>query len=212
MADVTDTLETDESRDLLARAGVGDGEALGLLFARHREALRRAVARRLGTGLGSRIDPSDVVQEAQIEAFRRLPEYLGRRPMPFRHWLFRTAAERLLKLRRQASAARRDVSRERPLADSGSLSSGHDARLAVARPTPSQEVAARDLDARLHSVLGRLPEADQAILTLRALEGLPYEEVAARLAIEPAAARKRYGRALLRLRALLVADGVSESR
>ncbi len=209
MGDLPNAIETDESRDLLARAGCGDGEALGLLFAKHREALRRAVARRLGTGMGARFDPSDVVQETQIEAFRRLPEFLGRKPMPFRLWLFRTAAERLLKLRRQAKAARRDVTRERPLADSGSISTPQ-GPLALAKPTPSQEVAARDLDRRLQEVLGHLPEADRDILTLRALDGLPYEEIAVRLAIEPATARKRYGRALLRLRAALVANGVTE--
>jgi DNA-directed RNA polymerase specialized sigma24 family protein len=46
---------------------------------------------------------------------------------------------------------------------------------------------------------------------LRALEGLSYENVGARLEIEPATARKRYGRALLRLRVLLLADGLTES-
>ena len=49
------------------------------------------------------------------------------------------------------------------------------------------------------------------ILELRALAGLSYEETGARLDIEPAAARKRYGRALLRLRVLLLADGLTES-
>jgi DNA-directed RNA polymerase specialized sigma24 family protein len=43
------------------------------------------------------------------------------------------------------------------------------------------------------------------------IEDLPYEEVGRRLEIEPATARKRYGRALLRLRSLLLADGLKES-
>jgi hypothetical protein len=37
--------------------------------------------------LRPRVDPSDVVQEAQLDAFRRLADYLQRRPVPFRLWL-----------------------------------------------------------------------------------------------------------------------------
>jgi DNA-directed RNA polymerase specialized sigma24 family protein len=46
---------------------------------------------------------------------------------------------------------------------------------------------------------------------MRAIDGLTYDEAGAALAIEPAAARKRYGRALLRLRTLLLAEGLTES-
>ena len=70
-----------------------------------------------GRRLAARIDPSDVVQEAQVEALERLDEFAGRRPMPFRVWLFRTAIQRVGKLRRHVSAARRDLGRERPLAN-----------------------------------------------------------------------------------------------
>jgi len=54
-------------------------------------------------------------------------------------------------------------------------------------------------------------EPDRAILRMRAFEGLSYEAAGSRLQIEPATARKRHGRALLRLRALLLADGLTES-
>jgi RNA polymerase sigma-70 factor, ECF subfamily len=203
--------ETDETRDLLLKVEAGDPRAFDQLFARHRAALYRVVARRLGPSLRGRIDPSDVVQEAQIDAMGRLDEYFARRPMPFRIWLLRTAVQRLLKLRRHAAAARRDVSRERPLPEDDS-SSGPFRPLAADGPTPSQQLAARELASRLHMVLDRLSEPDRAILGMRALEGLSYEQAGARLEIDPATARKRYGRALLRLRALLLADGLTESQ
>jgi RNA polymerase sigma-70 factor (ECF subfamily) len=202
--------ETDETRDLLLKVEAGDPRAFDQLFARHRAALYRVVARRLGSSLRGRIDPSDVVQEAQIDAMRRLDEYLARRPMPFRTWLLRTAVQRLLKLRRHAAAARRDVSRERPLPEDDS-SPGPFRPLPAVGPTPSQQLAARDLASRLHALLARLSEPDRAILGMRALEGLSYEDAAARLKIDPATARKRYGRALLRLRTLLLANGLTES-
>ena len=47
---------------------------------------------------------------------------------------------------------------------------------------------------------------------MRTFESLSYDEIACILEIEPAAARKRHGRALLRLHRLLVADGITESK
>ncbi len=201
--------ETDETFELLDRARHGDAGAFDRLFGRHREGLRRVVARRLDRSLRGRLDPSDVVQEAQMEALKRLSDYLGRRPMPFRDWLFRTAVQRLFKLRRHALAARRDVGREQSLPASGSTP-GARPRLGHGT-TPSQQLAERERSARLTRLLKKLSDADRTILELRVIEDLPYEEVGRRLEIEPAAARKRYGRALLRLRSLLLADGLKES-
>jgi len=63
---------------LLLRIQSRDTHAFNELFARHRAVLHRAVARRLGPLLRARIDPSDVVQEAQLDAMERLDEYVVR--------------------------------------------------------------------------------------------------------------------------------------
>jgi RNA polymerase sigma-70 factor (ECF subfamily) len=211
MTDGAHWAETDETRDLLRLAADGDRHACDELFGRHRASLHRAIARRLGGMLRSKIDPSDVVQDVQIDALSRLTDYLGRRPMPFRVWLFRSAIERISKLRRHAVAARRDIGRERPLSLLDSSSPSPDRPLRPAGPTPSQQVAACDDASRLHAALERLPESDRALLNMRAFEGLSYDQAGNRLGIDPAAARKRYGRALLRLRTLLFAEGLPES-
>jgi RNA polymerase sigma-70 factor (ECF subfamily) len=206
--------EADETQELLVRIQGGDPHALDELFARHRAEVHRAVARRIEPSLRARVDPSDVVQEAQLDAALRLSDFIERRPMPFRIWILRTAAQRLLKLRRKATAARRDAGRDRPLEDPLGSSRGEAAAGAGIQAralSPSQQAAARDTARRLHAALERLSAPDRTILGLRALEGLSYENVGARLEIEPATARKRYGRALLRLRVLLLADGLTES-
>jgi RNA polymerase sigma factor (sigma-70 family) len=82
---------------------------------------------------------------------------------------------------------------------------------AVDEPFGRHRAVTRDEADRLHVVLDRLTGPDRAILGMRTCEGLSYEEAATRLGIEPAAARRRYGRALLRLRASLLAGGQSES-
>ena len=93
--------DSKETRDLLQRASEGDGDACERLLARHRPELHAFVELRLDARLRTRLDASDVVQEAQLEALRRFPDYVKRRPMPFRHWLRKTAYERLLMLRRR---------------------------------------------------------------------------------------------------------------
>src|SRR5262245_61348452 len=107
-----------ETQRLLERALAGDRAAFDELFARQRPQPCRLVELRLEGPLRGRVDASDVVQEAQLEAFRRLPEFLQRRPMPFHLWLRKTAYERLLKARRfHLNTARRAVGREVNLPD-----------------------------------------------------------------------------------------------
>ena len=62
---------------LLERARAGDEQALDELIGRHRARLRRMVELRLDRRLQSRIDASDVIQDAYVEVVRRLGEYLS---------------------------------------------------------------------------------------------------------------------------------------
>ncbi|HEX4591585.1 MAG TPA: hypothetical protein VH120_16735, partial [Gemmataceae bacterium] len=76
--------DTDE---LLARSAAGDRAARDELLDRHRTRLKRMVRVRLDRRLAARVDPSDIVQEALLEASTRLDEYLRNRPMPYYPWL-----------------------------------------------------------------------------------------------------------------------------
>ncbi|MEZ6070505.1 MAG: sigma factor [Pirellulales bacterium] len=86
-----------ETHRLLMRIRAGDRDAFNDLFERYRERLHDVVALRLDPKLGPRLDASDVVQDAQLEAFRRLDDYLERQLMPFGIWIRKTAQERLCK-------------------------------------------------------------------------------------------------------------------
>ena len=69
------TGESDEVSELIRRAAVGEEAALGELFSRHRDRLKRMVHLRLSRRLAGRVDDSDVLQEAYLEVARKLPEY-----------------------------------------------------------------------------------------------------------------------------------------
>jgi RNA polymerase sigma-70 factor (ECF subfamily) len=161
--------------------------------------------------LRPRVDPSDLVQEAQLEAFRRVGDYLEDPRLPLRLWLRQIARDRLLKARRQhLGATRQAIGREVPLPEESSLLLAQ--RLFAGGTSPSGEVNRADLARRLREALAELPEADREILLLRNYEGLSYEEVGYVLGIEPAAARKRHGRALVRLHKILFEGGLTESQ
>jgi RNA polymerase sigma-70 factor (ECF subfamily) len=200
-----------DTQELLRQARSGDRQAFELLFARYRSELRRLIALRLEPKIRARLDPSDVVQETQLEAFCRLPDFLERRPMPFRLWLRKTAYERLLVARRRhLQAARRAVGREVPLPERSSLLLAQ--QLLAPGSTPSQRLDRRELAQRVRQALAQLPEPDQEIVIMRAFEGLSNQEVSYVLDIDPGTASKRHGRALLRLHKILSQGGLRESQ
>ena len=65
---------------------------LGDLFTGHRDRLHAMVGMRLDHRLRARLDTSDILQDAYLEAQRRLDQYLASSPMPFYLWLRRITA------------------------------------------------------------------------------------------------------------------------
>jgi RNA polymerase sigma-70 factor (ECF subfamily) len=205
------TPDSAETQHLLEQVRAGDRGAFEKLFGQFRGDLCRFVELRLDPKLRPRVDASDVVQETQLEVFQRLADYLERRPMPFRLWLRKTAYERLEKIRRRhVETSRRTVEREVPLPDQSSLLLAQ--KILAEGSTPSQQLSRKELVPRLRRALSQLPEADREVLLLRTVEGLSYQEVGYLLGIEPATARKRQARALVRLHRILFEGGLTESQ
>ncbi len=199
-------MSDDAEADLLTRARGGDERALSELFESFRPRLVRMVSLRLDPGVRSRLDPADVVQETWLEVARRFPTWSGRDEIPFHVWLRLVAGQTLAEAhRRHLGAHMRDALREVPSPESRpsvSAASAADAFVTSAT-TPTQAVQRDELRARVLAALEELDETDREILVLRHFEGLSNEEAGAELAIEPAAASKRFTRALLRLRPAL---------
>ena len=202
--------ECPETRALLERLGNGEAEAGDQLLCQHRDELWRQIELRLDRRLRRRVDPSDVVQEAQLEALRRLPDYLRRRPMPFRLWLRKIAHERLIMAhRRHAVAGCRSISRNIALPVPSSAVLGQ--QLLARGSSPSQALKRQELAARVRQALAELSDADREMILMRNFEQLTNQQAAAVLGIDPATASQRYGRALIRLRAILAGLGVTGS-
>lgn len=188
--------------ELLERAQQGDRAAIDDLFALHRKRIRQMVAVRMDHRLVARCDPSDVVQEALVDASKRLPQYLRERPLPFYPWLRQIAWERLVDLhRRHLYSYKRRVTREQewalPLPGKSALDL---ARQLAARDTGALErMLRKELRERVQTALEALSAADREVLVLKHLEHLRLDEIAAILQVSPAAVQSRYRRAVERL-------------
>jgi RNA polymerase sigma-70 factor (ECF subfamily) len=207
------TSDPDDTPDLLRQAAAGDARALGGLFDRHRDRLRRMVQVRLDRRLQGRIDPSDVLQEAYLEFARSLADYLRNPAVPFFLWLRFLTGMKLQALHRKhlgtkARDAGREVSLHRgaaPRASSASLA----AQLLGRHTTPSQAAVRAELRARVREALNGMEPLDREVLALRHFEQLSNAETAEVLGIGETAASNRFVRALKRLReALLSVPGL----
>lgn len=205
-----------ETEALLRAAVAGEDRARQGLLERHRRRLRQMVQMRLDRRVTARVDPSDIVQEALVDAARKLDAYLRDRPLPFYPWLHRLAAERLAQAhRRNLGAQARTVAREQP---GGRLPSGDSAhplveRLVDSGAGPIRRLLREELRQGLGESLGRLGAKDREVLVMYYLEGLAFAEVAAILGITENAAKVRHFRALERLRKLMeLQDGEGLSR
>jgi RNA polymerase sigma-70 factor (ECF subfamily) len=116
----------------------------------------------------------------------------------------------LMMRRRHLGAARRAVAREVALPERSSLLLAR--QLLAGGSTPSQQLDQQELGRRVRQAVSELPEPDREVLLMRTFEGLSFAEVAYMLKIDPAAARKRHGRALLRLGRILAEGGLTESQ
>ena len=192
--------------DLLSRARSGDASALAPLFETFRPRLVRMVTLRLDPGLRQRVDPADVVQDAWLEVARRFPRWVEEAALPFHVWLRLVTGQTLALVHRHHLAAHmRDALRETPLGDSRlTVSAANAAEVFVtSATTPTQAVHREEVRGRVLAALEDLEPIDREIVALRHFEGLTNEEAAAELAIEPAAASKRFTRALLKLKPAL---------
>jgi RNA polymerase sigma-70 factor (ECF subfamily) len=196
-------LDAAHEAELIERAGRGDRSALSELFRIHQPRLVRLVKLRLDPALKRRLDPADVVQEAWVEILDRFAEWHARQDVSFLLWLRLTTRQTLAGVERRnlgtiKRAAQREV-RDCLACTSVSATSVADA-LVASTTSPIHGAEREELRSRVLAALESLDEIDREIVALRQFESLSNEEAAAELSIQPAAASKRFTRALLRLR------------
>ena len=140
-----------------------------------------------------REDARDCAQEAMLKAWRALPDYRG--DCSLETWLYRIAASCCLDfLRRKGRWAAESAEQ---LAEEGGFDPPDPS------PQPEEELQRRDERAELQSALTALPDDMRIALTMSAVEGRRYEDIAQVLGVAPGTVKSRISRARVRLSEIL---------
>jgi RNA polymerase sigma-70 factor (ECF subfamily) len=200
-----------DSEQILRAAQSGDGQAIDALFQRHRARLRRMIELRLNRKLWGRVDPSDIVQDAMLQAAKRIDEYVRDPGIPAYLWLRTLAQQQLLATHRfHLGTGKRDAAMEVTVgADNLGASSASLASIAVADVTsPSNAAAKAEQVVLLEALIDSMAPMDREILALRHFEQMSNSEAARVLGIGETAAAQRFLRALQRMRERMVELGL----
>jgi RNA polymerase sigma-70 factor (ECF subfamily) len=194
------------SDESFQRVLAGDEASFASAFAEHRERLWRMVHFRLDRRLQGRVDADDILQEAYLDAVKRLPHFAESQPMSLFVWLRLVVGQTLIDVhRRHLGAKMRDAEREESiqqrLSEGTSISLSF--HLLAHLTSPSQAAARAELMGLVEEALEGMSDTDREVLALRHFEELTNNEVAEVLGLERKAASIRYVRALARLKTVL---------
>ncbi len=156
-------------QQLVERAQRGEKKAFDLLVVKYQRKLIRLLSRFIR-------DPSeveDVAQEAFIKAYRALSTFRG--DSAFYTWLYRiginTAKNYLVASGRRAPTSTEFDNEEAEQFESGGLLQELN--------TPESELMSKQIAQTVDEAMDSLPEELKVAITLREIEGLSYEEIAA---------------------------------
>ena len=184
-------------RELVERAQQGDGPAFAMLVERHQRQLYRLALRMTG----SEADAQEVLQEAFLNAYQKLPLFRGE--AQFSSWLYRIAANSaLMRLRRKRRAP--DTLAEQPLELAGPRFSAE----GYLEPASSSDWSQRadekmmsgELGDAINKAVAELPDDYRTVFLLKDVDGLSNEDIANALALTVPAVKSRLHRARLALR------------
>lgn len=204
-------LELERTRQLIEAARAGKREAYEELFCTYREDLARRLRGRMPAELERRVDASDVIQEALVDAVKAFESFEYRGEGSFRAWLGRILENRLrMDFNFHLAREKRSARRETPLAQSGRSESGAQGALPPGDLTsPSNAAVGREERERLERALACMPEDHRSVIRALKFQGKSLAEVSHEMGRTENAVKKLLARALLSLSAALKGEAES---
>jgi RNA polymerase sigma-70 factor (ECF subfamily) len=156
--------------------------------------------------LKNREDAADIAQEAFAKAYRGIEGFKG--DASFYTWIYRITNNLCIDHLRKAgsgAAAHLQVEYTDELADDASAEAEAGVGVLSSRlgTNPQRSALRRELAEKLEEALGQLPEKHRAILVLREVDGLSYEELAQTLEIPKGTVMSRLFHARTKMQELL---------
>ncbi len=165
-----DTVEPNNDTELVTRVQQGDDLAFAELYQRYH---RRAYAVALGV-VKRQSDALDVVQEAFVKAHRSIEKFEG--SARFYTWFYRIVTNVAIDhLRKRQRSRIQDVEHVPAAAMDQAAATGlvaHSHNL-----DPGKNALRGELRERIRAALAELPEHHRAVVVLREIEGMSYEEI-----------------------------------
>ena len=189
---------------LLDRARDGDSAARDELFERCRNYVSLLARVHIESWLQAKVDPSDLVQQTLLEAYRGLDGFQGQTQGEWLAWL-----KQILKhnatdyIRRYKGTAKRRIQREVPMEMPRHGSSLFRIDPSAPGDTPSQLVMQHENEIQLAEAVSRLAEDHQQVILLRNVQRMSFNEVAERMERSRPAVQMLWLRALKNLKDLL---------
>jgi RNA polymerase sigma-70 factor (ECF subfamily) len=189
----------DETAQLLLRWANGDQQALADLVAADAGWVESHVRARLGNHLRQRVDTQDIVQNTLLTILRTGPRFVCSDRAHLRGLLARMVENTIRAEAHHQAAGKRDRRRE-VRADPGASGSVLILdRHAASVTDPGSAAGKAETRDWLRLALELLEPDDRNVILWREYEGLPFADVAQRLAMTEDAARMRFARALPKL-------------
>lgn len=187
--------------DLLSRARGGEAAALDRLFQICRNYVLVLARTQVEGWLRAKVDPSDLVQETLLEAYRGFSRFQGASEGEWLAWLRRILTHNAADfVRRYRQTGKREATRELPLAQSSAWGVGEPADPGE---SPSQQLLRKERELRVADALTQLSPDYQEVILLRNLQRLPFDEVAARMERSRPAVQMLWMRAIHQLQEVM---------
>jgi RNA polymerase sigma-70 factor (ECF subfamily) len=154
--------------------------------------------------LRGKLDPSDIVQQALLQAHQSRDQFRGQSEAERTAWLRQILARCLANALRDFTRDKRDIARERYVEEALNESSARvEEWLAAEQSTPSQGAEKHEDTLRLAEALAQLPDAQREAVVLHHWDGKSLAEIGEKLGRSTTAVAGLIKRGLKQLRTIL---------
>ncbi len=191
-------------QNVLEKAKAGDAACVGELLGVYRDYLLGIAVAKLDPRVRARCNPSDVVQETLMEAFRDFHQFRGGLEREFLAWIRQILSNNLARMvELHLLTDKRDMRRERPIEQAvvgESKLERRDYWLTDDGKSPSSILQNKEQLTTMLERINKLPAHYRDVLLLRHIEELSFDDVAVRVGKSAGAVRMIWLRALEQLR------------